>query len=229
MLAVWSSFARRVRGLVVLTSLAAVAMVAACSSDTATRPAVSPNIALMNRFDSLYRVAQGDADLRQDVFFDVVLFLAEGAPVQMASVSFNGHVIRDSAVAVLSMRTSQGRATDSTLLIAMWDGHGPDTVISLVTLTHLTDMGTELISHDGFHADLPAFSNGDDTVRVTLSAPGETCASLLPQRPPDFNPQLPTLCQTQTFSISFKTLPQFGVADSVSMALQSLQGVRLQF
>jgi hypothetical protein len=209
--------------------LAAVVAGIACSSDSATRPTVAPNIALMDRFDSLSHIAQADSDVRSELFTEIAEILAEGAPVQMATISIDGHAIRDSTVSALIVETSHGQPTDSTLQILMWDGHGPDSIIAVETIATLSDLSMQLITRDGFQVNVQPFVSGIDTVALALAAPGAACMSLLTERPPDLDPPPPTACQAQRIAMSFTLPPQFGSSDTVSMSQQTLQSIRLQF
>jgi hypothetical protein len=219
----------RSRGLRILSLLAASAVFAACSSDGATHPPPPPNIALLKRFDSLHTVAEGDSDQRADVFGIVAKVLAEGAPVQMATISIDGRTVTDSAVAYLEVDLADnGQPNDSSLSIAMWDGHGPDSLILVSTISTFNDASIDVYQPTQINADFPIVSTAPDTLTLTMSAPGKSCTSFLSDEPPGLNAPVPLVCETQTFSISLKTHPQFRAPDSVIMPRQNIDDVRLE-
>lgn len=132
----WRTRRPRRRGVVVqsrratfLAIVASIATIAACSGDSTMQPTTAANIALMARFDSLYAAGAADSDQRANTFELIAQMLAEGAPVQKATISFNGKTFTDSAVAELHLTYIGSRALDSSLFIAMWAGNGPDSVM----------------------------------------------------------------------------------------------------
>ena len=212
-----------------LAIVVAVMAAFACSSSAPTRPSTPPNVLLMDRFDSLRVAAQADSDLRAGLFELIAKLLAEGAPVQRATISFNGHLIQDSAVAGLDVELSNGQPHDSTLFIVMWDGHGPDSLINVTSLAQVTLAGAGItLAHTSVN-DAPLLPSSIDTLALTTSAPGSACASLFTEAPPDLNVPVPVQCQAESFSVRFHELPGFAAPDTVVMPLQQIQGVRVVF
>lgn len=114
-----------------LATVVTIAAFVAGSCGSATRPSVSPNVQLIARFDSLRRDAMARFDFRESDYALIEQFLAEGAPIQTATMIIDGRVIHDSAVASLQLSTPTGQSADSTLYVILWDGNGPDSVISI--------------------------------------------------------------------------------------------------
>ncbi len=213
-----------------LATVVTIAAFVAGSCGSATRPSVSPNVQLIARFDSLRRDAMARFDFRESDYALIEQFLAEGAPIQTATMIIDGRVIHDSAVASLQLSTPTGQSADSTLYVILWDGNGPDSVISIgigdgarnaATFVDFSLGQTFLGSTEG--------GNPLDTLELMMSRPGAACASLLHDAPSDADLRTPTQCRTQTFSLAYKLFPELGTTDTVVVPVQTIRDVRVLF
>ena len=205
------------------------ASIVACSCGSATRPSVSPKVQLIARFDSLRRDGMARFDFRWPSYALIEQFLAEGAPIQTATMVIDGRVIHDSAVASLQVNTPTGQPADSTLYVILWDGNGPDSVISIGIGDEARNAATFLDFSLGQTFLGETEADPRDTLKLTMSSPGAACASLLNDAPPDADLRTPTQCRTQTFSLSYNVFPQLGTTDTVVVPVQRIRDVRVEF
>ena len=213
----------------ILAMVASIATIAACSSAATMQPTPAANIALMARFDSLYTAGAADSDQRANAFELIAQMLAEGAPVQKATISFNGKTFTDSAVAELHVAYTGSRALDSSLFIAMWEGNRPDSVVVVKAKPELNYITSSVYQRSLTNIDFPVYTTVIDTVAVTMATPVSACTSLLADEPPGLNAPVPLSCQAQHFSIQFTTLPELVVQDTVVMPFQRIRDVRTAF
>lgn len=168
-------------------------------------------------------------DFRWPSYALIEQFLAEGAPIQMATIVIDGHVTHDSAVASLQVNTPNGQPADSTLYVILWDGNGPDSVISIGIGDEARNVATFLDFSLGQTFLGATEADPRDTLKLTMSGPGAACASLLNDAPLDADLRTPTQCRTQAFSLSYNVLPQFGTTDTVVVPVQRIRDVRVEF
>ena len=213
-----------------LATVVTIAAFVACSCGSATRPSVSPNVQLIARFDSLRRDGMARFDFRWPDYALIEQFLAEGAPVQTATMVIDGRVIHDSAVASLQLSTPTGQPSDSTLYVILWDGNGPDSVISIGIGDGARNATTFLdFSLGQTYLGSTVDGSPHDTLDLTMSGPGAPCASLLRDAPPDADLRTPTKCRMQTFSFSYNLFPELGTTDTVVVPVQTIRDVRVVF
>lgn len=179
-----SSVSAVVRRLTVSAETAAIATGAACSSAPSYQAPVSPLVRLMARFDSLRVAAEAESDGRAGQYQLVADFLAQGAPIQSDSLFLDGHLLVDSAVEVVDVEDVNGQPHDSSVFLIAWDGHGPDTVISV-------SVGP---GFNGWQATWNGGSAGvtssppQPALGVAIAPPGRDCSSLLTEAPADLDP-----------------------------------------
>ena len=211
------SVVRLLRGCCAVSVLAAIAVAAACSSDSSTGPSTSQNLRTLSRFDSL-RNTTSDPE-RASAFLSIAQILAEGAPLTTGLIK-NGSVTgRFSMVAALVVDDVNGQPVDSQYTVIGYEGNAPDSVVVFNATS------TAVFSLVSDHAISIGTIGG--TVAITPGAPGAECTSLLAEAPPDLDAPTPIGCTLQTVQASF-TVPVGAGGDSISLPNQQVAGIRLE-
>ncbi len=204
--------------------LTAVIVAGACSSDFATGPTTSQNIRLMAHFDSVSKTSASPVHGAE--LLNVIVSLAEGAPVGSATLRLNGVSETYSFVARYEVLDADGAPADSDLIVLAWRGANADSLILLVY--HQNDLFVQLST--------PADSALLDTVGVTTgeaiaSAPHGGCTPFVSAIPFGVFVPVPTSCRQEAVTTSATAALSDGSESTVSFVLpaQRIAAIRYEY
>ena len=200
-------------------AVSALALAAACSSDSSTGPGTLQNVSILSRFDSLSTAT--DDNLRAQALADIAQLLAQGAPIGRATIRVNGVGGPFTAIAAWQVNSIGGEPVDSEYTLAGWEGNAPDSVIVLTL--HGGQVSAIVSSHHG------SVSGTGGTATLTAQTGSGACTSFASEAPSDLAVPTPSSCALQRSQVSFSsTFDDLG-AFTVDVPVQSMQGIRLAF
>ncbi|HEY7876899.1 MAG TPA: hypothetical protein VIC55_01665 [Gemmatimonadaceae bacterium] len=218
--------ARRLAAAPQLLALAMVAaLLAACSSDSVTRPTTTGNIELMARFDSVLVALGPDQGARSTQLSALITLLGLGAPVQSVSVSIDGNAATYSAVGGYEVSDDvEGHPSDSVYAVLAWRGDHADTLALVLIFQDLVD--ASLTTSDS------AFQSTTGSGSVTAAAPNGTCTSYVDHLPTGITIPPGLTCQLETATPSADVQVASSDAQPVTHHLvlpsQSVPGIRIE-
>lgn len=220
-------FAPRSGTVRLIASLAVtVAAVAACSSDSVTRPTTTDNVTLIGHFDSVRTELNAPGSIRDTQLTALITLLGLGAPVQNITLSVDGTSSTYKAVGGYEVSDDiEGHAADSVYALVAWQGDDADSVALFLVFQDLVDAA--LTTSDSSFA-----SGAGATGTVTAAAPNGSCTSYIDHLPPDITipPGLACLLETATPQADATVSSDGDTPSSHHLVLpsQAVNGIRIE-
>ena len=122
---------RRSRSIPVV--LAAVTVLAACSSSSVAGPTTANNLALIARLDSARVQADSSGQVDRAAQIEAIMqVLSVGSPVRQLTITVDGRALGfSSAAALVAILDSTGAPVDSGYVLEAWRGAQADTIVAL--------------------------------------------------------------------------------------------------
>lgn len=196
-------------------------VVIGCSSESVTRPSISPQETAAAGLDSAYEAAVPGSE-RQGMLGFILSSLGAGAPVDLVHFTVNGKAVSYPAVATYTVATLGGSLDDSAYSAMAWSGDAGDTI----WLFEFDRFGPKLYmtTVDSVNYAAPSTTTGS----AVASAPAGSCVPL-GMNLPEFGTPGNIQCRHESVSTTLSgRLDAPGAVLNVELPTQSLAGIRVQ-